>query len=389
MNIIIGQAARGEDFFSRQKITDEIWAKLSSGSNVLLVAPRRVGKSSILFDLLDNSKEGYIIIYYTSESVNNPNEFYKKLFNHINEKFSSIRKYKNKVEGFTKNLLSRIDSFSIKNVSVTLGESKISFRDEVIKILEKLELENERLIILIDEFAQTVENIIEDENERTAIKFLETKRELRLLPEFHKKVQFVYAGSIGLENVVSRFNGIKFVNDLTSISVPPLTEKEAGEFVNKILDERGLTFNKGAFEHLLQRIEWLIPFYFQIILDGCKKNLKGKGASIITNEIIDSAFDNTLKQRIYFEHWFTRLRTAFKGDDFSFVKDVLNIISGKKSFKSEEIFDLAVKHKLEKSYNDIINALKYDGYINNNDDPKTYRFNSPLLKEWWYRNVAN
>ena len=50
MKTIIGQAARGEDFFPRYKITEEIWNKLEAGSNLLFVAPRRVGKSSILFD---------------------------------------------------------------------------------------------------------------------------------------------------------------------------------------------------------------------------------------------------------------------------------------------------------------------------------------------------
>lgn len=389
MKTRIGQAARGEDFFPRPKITNEIWSKLESGSNLLLVAPRRVGKSSILFDLLDNPKEGYIIIYYTSESVNSPNEFYKKLFNHINEKFSTIKKYKNKVESFTKDFLSRVDSFSVMDVSVTLGESKISFENEVNRILQDLKLEKEKLIILIDEFAQTVENIIEDKETRTAINFLETKREMRLSPDFHKKIQFVYAGSIGLENVVSRFNGIKFIGDLAPISISPLSKQESKEFINKIIDDNAITLNEESFSYLLQRIEWLIPYYFQIILDECDKILKENKSLIITKDVIDSAFNNALKQRIYFEQWLQRLRTAYKGDDFSFAKEVLNIISISPTIKSTEIFDLVVKYKLEGTYNNIINALKYDGYINNNDDPKIYRFNSPLLKEWWYRNVAN
>ena len=38
---------------------------------------------------------------------------------------------------------------------------------------------------------------------------------------------------------------------------------------------------------------------------------------------------------------------------------------------------------------DVIKALIYDGYINNNDDAKIYRFNSPILKMWWYKNVTN
>ncbi|MDP2209857.1 MAG: ATP-binding protein, partial [Bacteroidota bacterium] len=77
----IGQVARGDNFFPRPRITIEIWQKLDSGSNLLLVAPRRVGKSSILFNLLDVTRENNIVIYYVSESVNNENEFYHKLFN--------------------------------------------------------------------------------------------------------------------------------------------------------------------------------------------------------------------------------------------------------------------------------------------------------------------
>ena len=96
-----------------------------------------------------------------------------------------------------------------------------------------------------------------------------------------------------------------------------------------------------------------------------------------------------MKLRIYFEHWFTRLRNAFKGDQFTFVKEVLNIISEEKKFASKKIVDLAIKHNLADSYTNLINTLKYDGYINNENDPKTYRFNSPLLREWWNRNVAN
>ncbi|MCH7516813.1 MAG: hypothetical protein IIB08_06795 [Bacteroidetes bacterium] len=139
----------------------------------------------------------------------------------------------------------------------------------------------------------------------------------------------------------------------------------------------------------MKLIEWWIPFYFQIILDEVPKILVANNSTVITKDDIDTAVKNALKLRIYFEHWFTRLRNAFKGNNFSFVKEVLNIISEKKRFSSSGIVDLAIKHKLEDSYNNLINTLKYDGYINNEDDPKTYRFNSPLLREWWNRNVAN
>jgi hypothetical protein len=49
---------------------------------------------------------------------------------------------------------------------------------------------------------------------------------------------------------------------------------------------------------------------------------------------------------------------------------------------------MAVKRGIEEDYKKIIRVLMHDGYINNNDDPEVYRFNSPILKTWWFKNVA-
>ncbi|MCH7724804.1 MAG: AAA family ATPase [Bacteroidetes bacterium] len=387
-NTIIGQAARKEDFFPRPQIQSEIWKKLKPGSSLLFVGPRRVGKSSILFNLLDEPKEKHIIIYYTSESVNNENEFYRKLFNHIVERLNTFKKYQKKLTTLGKTFLKSIESIGKDGIKFQHNNS-ISYYNEVMALVRNLDLGEDRMIVLIDEFAQTIENIMRDENDDNAIHFLETNREIRQRPEIHKKLQFIYTGSIGLENIVERINGINFINDLHPISIPPLSRKEAEGLTDKIIRGSEVTFADGAFEHLLNLIEWWIPFYFQIILDEVPKILVANNSTVITKDDIDTAVNNALKLRIYFEHWFTRLRNAFKGNNFSFVKEVLNIISEKKRFSSSGIVDLAIKHKLEDSYNNLINTLKYDGYINNEDDPKTYRFNSPLLREWWNRNVAN
>ena len=40
-------------------------------------------------------------------------------------------------------------------------------------------------------------------------------------------------------------------------------------------------------------------------------------------------------------------------------------------------------------YKDIVVSLVYDGYINNNENIKIYRFNSPILRMWWRKYVAN
>ena len=85
MNNSVGQAVRGKDFWKRVIELDSIWNAIESGSHILLVAPRRVGKTSIMFNLQDEPKDGYIVVYIDTESADSENEFWQKLFNALLE----------------------------------------------------------------------------------------------------------------------------------------------------------------------------------------------------------------------------------------------------------------------------------------------------------------
>ncbi len=208
LNVVIGQAARGEKYLPRTNITDEIWRKLEGGSNLLLVAPRRVGKSSILFHLFDNPKEKLLIAYYISESVNNENEFYKKLFHHILGEMTTLRRYGAIIKTLAKEFSSCVESVGPDGIKFRPGNS-VDYCDELRKLMQKVILNDDKIIVLIDEFASTVENIVQDEGARAAIHFLETKRSIRQDPAMRNKLQFIYAGSIGLENIVSKMEPCK------------------------------------------------------------------------------------------------------------------------------------------------------------------------------------
>ena len=293
INTIIGQVATGNNFFPRVNIINNIWEKINTGSNILLVAPRRVGKTSILYNLVDNPHSAHIVIYFTSESINNENEFYRKLYNHISDALAGIDKYRTKIQTIAKDLLSRIEA--IGKDGITIGGSKITYYDVLKDLLIKNDFEGMRIVVLVDEFSQTVENIIQDEGERAAIHFLESKREIRQLKGIQNRVQFVYAGSIGLENIVSRINSINTINDLSSVSVTPLTKEESRQFIKKILDDSQVKIPADAFDYLAEKVEWLIPFYFQLILDEAYKILTEEKSLTMTKTTIDKAIENSLK----------------------------------------------------------------------------------------------
>ena len=242
---------------------------------------------------------------------------------------------------------------------------------------------------MLDEFPETLDNIINDEGEAQGRHFLQSNRELRHDRELCEQVQFIYTGSIGLDNLVSRLNETKTINDLARLKIPPLEPDEAMDFFKCLLVNVTFTLSDDLIKYILQKIKWLIPFYIQLVLWELKNLVRNRQLTLITQNIIDNAFVEMLDQRQHFENWHSRLRSTYKGNEYNYVKEVLNLTSESESITANDIFDLAVKYGLQDSFKDLINALVYDGYINNNEDNHLYFYNSPVLKMWWRKNVAN
>lgn len=383
MKIIVGQAARREDFWNRQKELANIWDAIDSGSHLLLVAPRRVGKTSIMYKIKDEPKDSHIVLYLDVESANTENEFWKKLFKNIaDEEFAKT--FGNKARHFF-DFLKTIKIDSVSSSGIKLGDSsEISYFEAFKQIIEKIDSDT-RLVIMIDEFAQAIENMIKKGKENEAETLLQNMRAIRQDEKISDKTRFIYAGSIGLESVVSMIDSIKHINDLNPIKINPLDEADAKEFIKTLATSNAVNISDMQIDEILQKIEWLIPFHIQIII----QELKFLRKSVIDDEDIEKAFASIIKNRNHFEHWEARLKT-FKNDRYNFAKEILNLISEQSELKSQEVSNISDKHSLtEDIAKSVIRSLVYDGYINNDQNPKIYRFNSAMLKIWWFQNVAN
>lgn len=388
MKNCVGQAVRGDDFWKRDNELAAIWSAIDSGSHILLAAPRRVGKTSIMFHLQDKPMDGYAVVYLDIESADSENEFWHKLFNALTEE-----EFVSRLKTYSKAAFDKLKSIRIKKIStsgVEFGDSEAlnycAIFEEFVKELDS----DRKIVIMIDEFAQTVENIIKYESPRSAEGFLNANRALRQNPKISSKVIFVYAGSIGLESVVSKIGATKLINDLNSIKVSPLTQSEALKFTNKLCADIALEIKEDATAYLLEKIEWLIPFYIQLIAQELKTISRQPDKAAIEKSDVDTAIGKAIEHKNHFDHWQSKLKEGFDKKQYLFAKEILNIASENSTISSSEISNLAAKYDLDQDdAKDVIHSLVYDGYINNNDNSKIYRFNSPILKAWWNKYVAN
>ncbi len=385
MNLIVGPVARGDNFWDRPYILEDLWSNIDSGTHTLLVAPRRVGKTSLMFRLLDEPKKDYIVLYLISESAQNAHTFWEMLFEAFTEdKFIATIEVKAK-KIYDKLKTIRINEAGIKGIK--FGESDSVDYSKAFKEILKSFDSDKKLVIMMDEFSQTIENIIKHESVQSAEKLLAEHRSLRQDPNIMGKITFIYAGSIGLEGVVSSINAVHSINDISSVKVTPLEQKEAKTFASHLCLESNITIGNDEIKYVLEKIEWHMPFYLQLIVKEIQRLYRRD--PIVNIEVIDEAINNALANRQHFEHWENRLHVLSK-DKKSFVIEILNIISEHKRLESKEILNIANKYNLdEKVRKEVLHSLVYDGYVNSEIDPKVYRFNSPILRIWWYRNVAN
>lgn len=388
----VGQPADGEKkYFPRDKIVKKILRKLGNGENLLLSAPRRIGKSTILKYIVKNPEKNQIAKYMIVQSVNTQDEFFKLLFNELLDQkiFEGLENYLKKGSAILKKYASRVTGLNLSG-SVQIGDEKINYYNECLSLIESMKT-TKQVVIFVDEFPDTLNNILEKDRD-DAINFLQKNRDLRM--KFSEKnIQFVYTGSTGLKNVVRKLDKLDLINDIDTIAVPPFKTEEARELIQRLVlgfqtEIEEFELQEETIEYILEKITWKLPYYIQIILDELFNHFEDNEERI-TNATVDLILSEIVKSKSshadYFENWKGRLKKAFKDQDHTFAIEVLNEISKHGLIDYNKLHDMSVEHNVS-DLKYVVDVLEHDGYIS--EDAKKYGFNSILLKEWWYINVA-
>ena len=390
MKNVVGSPARGDNFFNRDREISKILRSIGNGNNIQIAAPRRVGKTSILFHMLDKGVEGYKYVYVDTESIDSEEDFYKKLLKEI-VKLPGLQSAAVKFLKTAGLLARKIKSVKVMEVGVDIQDEQgaVSYYEDLTHFLSGIQLDaGEQLILLIDEFPQTIRNILSSLGINAANRFLQSNRALRLHPDIVNKVRFIYTGSIGLNHTVAAIDSTAFINDLNTLEVEPLRREEAGLLLEGLLGARGVIIEPSARDYLLKKLEWLIPFHIQLLVQELLI-LNLPDGSINFGDI-DRAFEEIIAARNenHFSHYFSRLMMQFNEDkEIKYVLTILRTLAESGAISRKELLEqAAVFDVIERSRN-IIEILVYDGYINNAGDKAIYRFNSPVVRNWWYKYV--
>ncbi len=379
MKNIVGQTPRRDDFYPRPDIIEKIYRKLDAGANIYMVAPRRAGKTAIMRHLEDNPRAGFEFQYLITESVDNATTYFRMLMD-------SLKKFKKISQGTVKfigDFLDKINKVEVLGVKVELdkkgNKNDIGYFEEFKQLTRDLATDDDtKIVVMIDEFPQTVENILREHGEGAAEQFLQFNRELR--HQDNQRLKFILTGSIGLTTIAEKLDATKEINDLNIIEILPFSREQARDFIIKLLDYTKVAYSNDTIDYLLNKIECFIPFHIQLVIqeliDECLN-----AAMPVNETTVDKAFVNISKRRndIYFEHYYSRLKKTFDENEYRFALAILKELAQNDGCTAIQLKDITEQHKLD-NYPTVLRILESDGYLCKTHG--SYQFTSPVLRRW-------
>lgn len=387
----VGSPAIGEDFINREKEVEQILSVLEKDS-VLLIAPRRFGKTSIMRrvekELLDRDE---ISVFLEVEDVYSPQRFLSEIVmalvenEKINKKTMLISALKEGFEWFKENIEElETPVFKAKLRSNIETDLKENWMEKSKQIFEIIGGTKANIYFIIDEFPVALKNIEPKEAE----KFLHWFRKLR---QVTKNLKFVVGGSVSIDRVVRDIGGVSTINDFRRVRIGGFQKNVALSVIKKVFEEEGWSYEESFGEKIVVCTgEAYIPYFIAIMLSAIKEEKDLRGGEI-NEELIEKVYNYRIlgnEGKHYFEHYSQRLCVFYKGMS-GMEEKAARAILGKVCSVDYYPTDLAFgifKHETGiddyERFMDLIADLSNDFYIEH-DPKKGLKFYSKMLRDWW------
>jgi len=375
ITIKAGPPVEGDDFYGREKELEYAWEyHILKGVSLLLSAPRRVGKTSFSKKMLKYAERKiWKTLYLDLEGISTESEFVK----FFKEELKS-EKWWNKAG---KVILKIFDS--IKELKVAGNEISINsdvWRSDTYGKIKQLIENTEKMLIVIDELTIYLNHLLTQEKGIEKVEFfLEWLRSFRQTT----KVSWIFCSSVGIENFASMHQLSKHLNDLYSFRIGAFSEDEAKGFISCLNVDKNVQFTKDHIQHILDKLDWLLPFFIQILVDKINFLVCVEGKQL-SNNTIDEAYKRLITET-HFNTWDERLKEYFEFEESA--RKVLKLCALPDGRSRDDLLinltaNKNEKEKTEDMLSKLLEMLKNDGYLAEHNGK--YIFRSPLLRDFWY-----
>ena len=387
----VGNPAIGDDFIDREKEIDQILSALKKDS-VLLIAPRRFGKTSIMRRLEKEllSQDG-LCVFIEVEDIYSPQRFLSEMVmallgsERIRRKIKIRSAFEKSFNWFKENIEEvGVYVFRAKLRSNIEADLKEDWTEKARLIFEIINDFESNVYFIVDEFPIAIKNMDPEDAE----KFLHWFRKLRQISE---NLRFIVGGSVSIDRVVRDVGGVSVINDFKRVRVGGFQKEVALNVIKKVFREKEWQYTEPIGDKILNCVgEACIPYFIAIMLSAIEEEYVSRDVEI-NEELIEDIYNFYILGsggKHYFEHYSQRLRifyTGMAGMEEKAARAILRRVSSEDYYPLDLAFGIFKQETGvddHERFMDLIADLENDFYIEN-DPLKGLTFYSRMLRDWW------
>jgi hypothetical protein len=394
--ILAGGVPEPDELFGREHTINYIWEQLR-GSNVLLVAPRRFGKTGVMNHLLKRPQSEYAAVYLDAEDIHDPEVFCSNLIAALLE-HSKLRTL---ISG-AKSLPKKVADFISNRVGgIKTGGFEISLREAVGKdwgsitrtLILEMEKGEETVLFIIDEFPQLVENISRKHNDDAGRAFLQWFRTVRMRQkDVLRRYRFVLGGSTSVDLTLRRLDVPDKLNDFSRVPIEALSPQYADALLQSLSEAAGLQFTAEGRATLFELVSPAVPYFLHLFVSQIRLEEKLKDKQLGPDELRDVYQRRVLGPtcRAYFDYYRQRLKRygePGRRAALAVLQEIANAPSGRVS--DSMLYDVYRKARKRGAdnfeFSEIMADLENDWYVQLDLKTNEYGFLLNVMRDWWKR----
>ena len=393
------------DLRYRDAFLKELWQALRT-RHVVLTAPRRTGKTSVMDHLRDNPEYGFSAISINVQDLTHPADFFQVLLDTLHDTHPDfVRDHLAKGWELVGSVLGKIDEIGVGGFKLALRQGdpdwRENWREHGDTFLTQARNSHVPILFIVDELPDMLLNL-SGENEASLREFLAWFRTQRLSPApARDSIRWLVGGSVNLAGTLDAHGLVDLINDLDDIRLPPLTGDDIEAFVQDMLRGRGVSFDEGVAPRLISRLGRPIPLFMQMATQDLYRLWKSEQRTIVPADV-DTVFDALIVStgaRTRLQHFYSRIRQYYAEPKRSIAYALLSQVSmsesglGRVNLLQETdrlLMDLGLElptHERKQVFNQLLLDLENDFYIVEVDD-EIHDFASGVLKLWWRKYYA-
>jgi hypothetical protein len=395
MRNITGNNALGNDFFDRKHEIARYWDKLET-DNLLLLAPRRVGKTSIMKTMAsDANRHGFAAVYVDVSDSENELRFVQKVWSSLLSDCPDVAA-RDQLSGWLKNtwaadLVKTFKKAGGYGFSIEIDAGQGSWQqvgEEVSALLGRVDA---RCLIFIDELPVFVLKLLGDGSPAGVDRVHQFLYWLRTIRQKFP-IRWMLAGSVGLDTVAARINVADAINDLHIEKLDGFSHEVADDFLQALAASYGIKLGPNVRMRLLERVgsDRPIPYYLQLMFDQLRQI--GNEPAVAD---VDAAVENLLRpaHKNYFDYWRQRLFDELGRADAESAIHLLNRCCYEPGGELRSTLSLSLAGTVadpgqrENKLRFLLDVLQNDGYLLESERER-WCFYSPLLRAFWMKRVA-